>query len=487
VAVLLCAYEFLRARSPSAVALPFALGFLAASIAPLYVVWMTSDIFNFALVFFAYFLWFDKEVASERDHPTVGAGLKPAPTKWRRGVASDLGAAVLLGLATYSKPTHVLLIAPPVLWHWWRHRIGQGVLIGNVFASVVAGAFVVNAMVTGEFNYQGGLDRKTFYGAFPFERPGVGFDQIGIDVTTNEIVVEERLSIGGFLGLLATNLWYFLVGRHFGFVPFFFPGVVVVWLFLSRRAERQSWQWMILATAILAAIGLGIYMPYTWSGGGGPSGNRYFLSFYPAFLFLCPPMHTLRPAIAAWVGGTLFTAHILISPFLSAKRPYLSVEHGALRLLPVELTMVNDLPIMLDGPRARVPYGRDPQLLLYFLDHNAYLPEPPGIWVAGSSRADIIVRTPFRLQTLTLTLQAPVANTVTVSAGGPAASVDVNPGVPAIVSLEPDGVYARRSWSYLLRVKTQDGFVPRLIESGSRDARFLGVAIDIAATPRSVF
>jgi hypothetical protein len=241
---------------------------------------------------------------------------------------------------------------------------------------------------------------------------------------------------------------------------------------------------MILATAIVAAIGLAIYMPYTWSGGGGPSGNRYFLSFYPAFLFLCPPMHTLRPAIAAWVGGTLFTAHILISPFLSAKRPYLSVEHGALRLLPVELTMVNDLPIMLDRPRARVPYGRDPQVLLYFLDHNAYLPEPPGIWVAGSSRADLIVRTAFPLQKLTLTLRAPVANTVTVSAGGPATSIEVKPGVPAIVSLEPDGVYARRRWAYLLRVKTRDGFVPRLIEPGSRDARFLGVAIDIAATPR---
>jgi len=59
----------------------------------------------------------------------------------------------------------------------------------------------------------------------------------------------------------------------------------------------------------------------------------------------------------------------------------------------------------------------------------------------------------------------------------------VKAGVPAIVSLEPDGVYARRSWAYLLRVTTRDGFVPRLVEPGSRDARFLGVAVDLAATP----
>ena len=72
-------------------------------------------------------------------------------------------------------------------------------------------------------------------------------------------------------------------------------------------------------------------MPYTWSGGGGPSGNRYFLSIYPALFFIMPPLGSMAPAVVAWLGGALFTAHILINPFVSAKRPYLSVERGALR------------------------------------------------------------------------------------------------------------------------------------------------------------
>ncbi len=58
-------------------------------------------------------------------------------------------------------------------------------------------------------------------------------------------------------------------------------------------------------------------------------------------------------------------------------------------MLPAELTMVNDLPIMNDAPRAHVPHGNDPQLLLYYLDHNTYPPEAPGIWVAAGRQAEV--------------------------------------------------------------------------------------------------
>ena len=56
-------------------------------------------------------------------------------------------------------------------------------------------------------------------------------------------------------------------------------------------------------------------------------------------------------------------------PF-SVRHSIAAVESEPARtpLLPVELTMVNDLPFNLDGPRRHVPYGRDPQLLLSFLD-----------------------------------------------------------------------------------------------------------------------
>jgi len=463
-------YLFLAAQSPRRFSLPYALGFFAVSIIPVHAVFLSSDTFHVAGVSCAYFLWFYKDV-SPPNASGVGSAL--------RGRWTDLAAAVLLGAVTFSKPLHVLLIAPPVLAAWGRRRVAAGLTMGTVFAFTVVAGFAINALITGEVNYQGG-DRKTFYGTFPFEREGATFDDLGIGMTTNAIVVDEPLDPTGFLGLLGTNLWYFVAGRHFGFLPFFFPGIVAVWLFLREPANRSLRGWLILGTVAATAVGTIVYMPYTWSGGGGPSGNRYFLSIYPALLFLTPRIASLGPVAAAWIGGGLFTAHLVLNPFVSAKQPYLGVERGLLRALPVELTMVNDLPINLDAPRARVEYG-DPAMLLYYLDHNAWQPELPGIWVAGERRAEIIVRSGPRLAEATVRLLSRVANTVEVSLGGATERVELAPGVPREVTLRPEGVYARRSWAYLLSVRSETGFVPRLVEPDSRDSRYLGVAVQVAS------
>ena len=58
------------------------------------------------------------------------------------------------------------------------------------------------------------------------------------------------------------------------------------------------WQWLTLAAGVGSAVVLLLYMPFTYSGGGGPVGNRYFLGTYGVFLFLVPPLQTAveRPA-----------------------------------------------------------------------------------------------------------------------------------------------------------------------------------------------
>ena len=482
-------YVFLAARSSPGPAAGYTVAFFGASIVPLYGIWLTSDMFNVATAFFAYFLWFYKEVTPSADG-RLG--------RFLTGPWSDVVAAVVLGLAIFSKPIpNGLLMIAPVAVAFSRRQYLAGVRTGAIGVVVFALCFAVNAGISGEFNYQGGHDRRTFYtgsGGFPFEVPGVPFEDIGIQRTggaglldaTNEIIDEERLGPGGFLTLLTTNLGYFLVGRHFGFLPFFFPGVVTVCLFLWRRASREVWQWIVLGAVVLSAVGLVVYMPYSWSGGGGPSGNRYFLSAYPALLFITPPLASVVAPLVAAFGGALFIVQILINPFIAAKQPYLSVENGMLRRLPVELSMVNDLPIMLDARRARVRYGQDPPLLLYYLDHNAYLPEAPGIWVVGGRRAELIVRTDHRpLETVRVTLTSRVSNRVEVKLGGDSETVELEAGRSRTITLEPRGVYARRSWAYLLSIKPRDGFVPRLTETGSRDGRFLGVAVRLDVTRAS--
>jgi hypothetical protein len=183
--VCVCGYRFLSARSQPGPALLFTLAFVAATVVPVDAVFLPPEIFNFALVFFAYFLWLYKEVAPARG------------TAFLRSGSSDAWAAILLGMATYSKPTNGLLIAPLVLLLFWRRRFWRGAVVGAVCVLTTAGLFGINGLNSGEFNYQGG-DRKTFYadaatGPVPLRRGRRPWEQRGIPMTTNDSDVENVL------------------------------------------------------------------------------------------------------------------------------------------------------------------------------------------------------------------------------------------------------------------------------------------------------
>ena len=473
-----CGYYFLAARAAPAAALTFTLAFVGATVVPIYAVILTSDLFNLALVFFAYFFWLYKEVA-----PAQGS-------RFMRGFGSDLVAAILLGGATFSKLFPALLIGPVVLLLWSRHRIRDGVLAVVVFATVVIGLFGVNALGSGEFNYQGG-DRRTFYSQFPFDAPGSTWDHLAelhrsIEMTTNDLDSENVLEPSEFANRFGHNVEYFFVGRHFGLIPYFFPGVVAVGLWLVSRQRFETWRVLSFLALAGSTLGLLVFFPYTWSGGGGPPGNRYFLSLYPVLFFLMPTA-SMGSALLAWAGGALFTAHMVLNPFVTAKFPNQPTERGPARQLPVELTMANNLPVALDVSRAHVPYETDPVVLLYFLDEHAYIPDqqvPAGqraFWLSGSGRADIIVRTERPLDHLEVTATSPIHTRLTISAGGPTRTVPVDPGVTVTLPLRAVGVRALRSYAYLLSARSSDAFTPHLLEPGSPDFRNLGVYLRLHA------
>lgn len=463
-----CGYVFLATHMSSLTAVLFTSAFLGASALPVYGVFLTPELFNFALVFVAYFLWLHKEVA--RSSRAVR-------------VVSDVVAAVLLGLVTYSKPTNWLLIAPLVAFAWSNRRWVHGFILGAVFLAVVGLGFGLTLAVTGELNYQGG-DRKTFYGSFPFDGRGTGWEK-GIGATTTGSAAREMLTSAELPSRFLTNLEYFLIGRHFGFIPYFFPGVVAVSFWLLSRARRDPWRVLTFAGFLASAIELLLLMPYTWSGGGGPTGNRYLLSVYPVLFFLIPPVNVVWPAVLAWLGGALFTAKILVDPFTAAKYPYLTTERGFARRLPVELTMANDLPVRLAQPlRARIPYGHDPTMLLYFLDQNAFPPEPPGIWVVGGRRADILVRTVDAIEYLQVNAESPIPTILNLSMGGDGVSVVLDPGKISAVRVQARGVRAEQSYAYLLSASSSEGFVPTLRDPASTDHRNLGVLLRFSAVTR---
>ncbi len=418
-AVVWMGWTFAATRLGVAAAGVLTVAFVAASIVSLYTVWRTPEIFNFALVFAAYFLWLYKEVAS----PPELQG------RWLAHPVTDYIAAGLLGVATFSKPPNALLVGPLIVMLLLRRRWPRWAGVGATFLLFSAGAFVLNALVSGELNYQGG-DRRTFYGRFPYSDATATFDSMGSVMATEHSDAQSLLSPPVFWPLFEHNAGYYFVGRHAGLIPYFLPGIVILAAWLARPRTWTRWQ-------ILSALALG----------------------------------------GSVLAGLIVTAPLLAHPLAASQQPWRSAEHGLVRLLPVELTMVDDLPVRLAGARSRIPF-RD--ALLYLLDEAAFQPESTGFWVAGRARAEIIVRTDGALGRVKFRLRSVVPNHVELSVGGRAIAIDLEPNTIATVWVEagPGVVYTHGSRAYLLSISTSQGFVPHLVDAASTDARFLGVFVE---------
>jgi hypothetical protein len=468
------AYVFLSAQSSPIASATFVTAFLGASVLPVYGVFLMPEIFNLTLAMIAYFLWLYKEIV---------------PSSRLARPWTDIAAMVLLGIGTYSKPIPIaVLVAPLVLLAWWRKRWQTGLILGAVAVAVTCLCFAFNAAVSGEFNYQGG-DRKYFALRFPFETPQSTWQSFGGTTVTDLSTPSEVLTSSELPTRFANNVVYFLVGRHFGFLPYFFPAVTAMLWWLLSRARRDPWRICVFGAIVASAVLTLIYLPWTWSGGGGPLGNRYILPVYPLALFLVPPGITIAPGVLAWIVGAVFTAKALVNPFWAAKYPYLVTQKGPARRLPVELMLANELPVRLAQPlRAPIQYRTDPGVKLYFLDENAWPPEPTGValdgsrifsmWVSGAGRADVIVRAAWPIDHLEVEVESPIHTVVTFSAGDGSVTKTLVPKQIERFDLKTSGVRGYNAdYACLLTVRSTEGFVPHLEDPNNGDYRNLSAQV----------
>lgn len=478
---LTCAVRFCQAQCGRVVGALMGTAFIGASIVPVYGVFLMPEILNAALVFGAYFLWLYKEVAPS----TAWRG-------WRRP-ATDLAASVLLGLATYSKPTHVLLVGPLVLVALLARRWRHATAIALVAGATAGALFTAHLFVTGEASYQGAATddgRKEFVDAYPFDAKGTTYDSYPLAEVTNDTGSVNTTTSDVFVRLLPRNIWYFFAGRDAGLILFFFPGVAILALWLVRWRRAHVWQ---LATALAWAASVLTFLlitPYSWNGGGGEPGNRYFLSAYPTMLFLVPSATGLLVSLATTVIGVAFTGAMVLSPVTEARQPWLGVEAAPFRWFPIELTLVTHLPVdLLQGVRAHVPFMHDPVVLFAYVDQNTYFAEGDGLWIAGHATTDIIIRTEQPMLKLTLRIADKyVPNEVTVTLDGRTERASIEPGGSATLTFTPrPGVWAHASYGLVLRLTTTHGFIPAQVEPPSTDTRNLGVFIQptfVVAEPR---
>jgi hypothetical protein len=479
--VVLCGYLFLHARSGALVSAVLASGFIMASVVPVYFVWLMPEVFNFSLVFLAYFCWLYKEVARSEQ--------SPRGTRWLFDGRSDVAAAALLGIATFSKVTNAALFAPIVLWQLWslyrRRAIAARRIVASTFVFVLLGGglFALNKAMSGEWNYQGG-DRDTYYVEFPFQND-VPKHELGRASSREGVLPHIIFNPRTFTSNLLHNLEYFFIGRHTGLVGYFFPAVFAAGAFLLAPRSRPGWQWLALASGLLQGLIFIVATPYTWSGGG--VGNRYFFSGYGVMLFVLPPIQSVGAAFAAWALGSLFVAPMVLNPFVASFHPADNAKSGPLRLLPVELTLVNDLPVNNEPEHARLWFGDtgqgDPGFLIYFLDDNAYDRETDkSFWTRGQARAEFIIKTdrPMRRATFTLTA-GPVAADARVTIGGRSQEVHLEPGdARDLVFTMPPGLpYEKevQALAWTASVSSSSGFTPIFFDPNSSDSRYLGVRV----------
>jgi hypothetical protein len=468
-----CSYLFLHARMRALPAAALAGAFVMASVVPVYFVWIMPEVFNFSLALIAYFCWLYKDVAPP-SHVRRWS-------RWLFGSSSDLVAAVLLGILTFSKISNLLLLLPILVFQLVKRRWPSFVATAVLFGLVAGGLFAVNMAISGEWNYQGG-ERRTFLWEFPFQTPTSNFEK-GSLMGRNDALTDVSLDRRVFWTNLTHNMWYALVGRYAGLLAYFFPSVFAALALLARPRRRSLWQYLVLASAIGQVLLFIINLPYTWGGGGGSVGNRYFMSAYGICLFMIPPLTRAWLVAIPWLVGGLFTAQMVLNPFATSHHPGDYASHGPLRLLPVELTMVNDLPIMTDATRVRLWFGDDPVLhdpgfQIYFLDDNAFgREEDRSFWVKGESRAEFLVKTDRPMKRLVLTLSSPIETRVTASAAGRQQEAVVRQAQQISFALTPGFWYEARAFVWVVSVSSSAGFVPALEVPGGSDTRYLGVRV----------
>jgi hypothetical protein len=437
-------------------------------------VWITPELFNFALGVLAYFCWLFKEVAPARAPRGMG---------WLLTGRSDIVAAGVLGIATFSKPPpFILLFAPLALWLVWQRRWWRFASVSSVFVIVAAGLFAANMAISGEWNYQGG-ERKTFSYEFPFQTASSDFNIVPTTHGRDEALTDVIFG-SVFWTNFTHNLGWAFIGRHAGLVPYYFPAVFALAWCLAGIRRRPAWQLFVLAAAVGQIVFFIITLPYTWNGGGGSVGNRYFMGAYGVFLFLLPPAGSALTALVPWLAGALFTAPLVLNPFVTSFRPGDHTKSGPFRLLPVELTLVYDWPINTQLDRVRIwfgdnPRGSSPGFQIYFFDDNAFVEGDGSFWTKGEARAEFLVKTDRPMKRLHLELTAgPERVEVEARLSGRSQTVSLAPGESQKMTFVlGDGFPYQGTWPvWTASIAARSGFVP-IFYGDAKDTRFLGVRV----------
>ncbi len=335
--------SYLRRYNSEGLAALFATGFFIVSGLFVYVFWLHPEVFMATGVCAC--LYFG--LVEPEPRPRLEGWWHRLGSFSRRPAVRLAVSASALAAATYHKPM-LAVMGVPVLWALGRERRWKAIATWLLAAVIAMGAFGGIAVAfTGHPSAYLGVQRTGIRIANPDAVPLAPQSEAELErLKTNKswswLWRLPEFKLHKTLGSLGSFLW----GRHTGFIPYMPFAVLAIILFLVNGA-RDGTRWTVIASAAALALFFLVWIPFNWHGGAGFVGNRYFVTAYPAFLFLVTrvrPSWSLVPAFA--FGGALLGVlvfHPLGSP---VREPTLQshVRGRAFKLFPTEKTIHNSIP-----------------------------------------------------------------------------------------------------------------------------------------------
>jgi hypothetical protein len=462
---LLCAYRFCSSFMQAGTALLFSFLYFLVNASLVYYFWMTPEYFNMSLLCFA-LLFFTAERLKSKFI------LFKAPYNY-------FVSAVLFGFVTYSKPPNALLVIPLGIWLLMqKKRVLKAVITLAIYIFITLALFGLNVYFTGDWNYQGGK-RAAFYKNYPFERPGVS----QFEAFEKREPIIAGITPPFYLKAFLFNWCYFFFGRYSGIAIYFFPMFFCLIYFFV--APRSSISWAVYIAAWAGVLYYMVGLPWNYFGGSGTIGNRYVFTIFPAFLFSINKEPSRPVLLGGYLASSIFTSLLLFTPLLSSQQNAFHQQFSLFRILPVEQTLLNDLPLPGTFSGRRVGFDDPPNYFLYFLDNNTYYKERfqnlTGFWVKGGKTTEVILRAFQPSQKLKITAWSlNPSNRVRIDVGrkgsvlvfskqGP---VENEIDLPAPFPYDRDGTGA--TFLYDVRITSDSG---KLDAIGSSLERYLGTFI----------
>jgi len=455
---ILMAYLLLKQYHPQPGSFGFALVFILSSVVPVYIWWMTADLFNFFVMFAGLFFFF-----YEFKRP------------WLFYVS-----AVFFSLSVFSKPFNAAAIGIIYLILLSKKQWKKFLLLSMISLLLFSGFVLFLYFQTGELSYklfQGG-ERRCFLKDFPYETdepPEITF------ASGNNMSFDgywERLSLSP--RIILSNLFYYFFGRFTGMFIYFFPACFVLLLFFFQRKVPEDW--FVLAAIVTAILVFAVLAADNYFGGSGSVGNRYFFSIFPLFFFLGFKQRMFKRFFIPLMAALIFLSGVYIDSHYHSTTPRYVGMSFPIKLFPPEKTQFLSLPSN-ENPRAfgNLLHDNEKTYQVYFLNDNYHTIEGDFFWTKADQQLELFLAAPQKVKAFRVELRSKVPNNrVSLDIEYEGRRMILQPHKPYLVSFKHiDGLKIKGKYVYYLKIKSHRFWDCFDEQASCKDMRKLGVRVHI--------